>query len=48
MPIGEIAMLTDFGHELIRLYRKIERDAAKAAAGPIEKLSKQLAVRAEA
>jgi molybdate transport system regulatory protein len=44
---GGHAVLTDFGHELIRLYRKIERDAAKAAAGPMAKLAKQLAVRAD-
>jgi molybdate transport system regulatory protein len=44
---GGHAVLTEFGHELIQLYRKIERDAAKAAAEPMEKLAKQLSARAE-
>jgi molybdate transport system regulatory protein len=45
---GGHAALTPFGRELIRLYRKIESDAATAVAGPMEDLAAQLAVRAEA
>jgi molybdate transport system regulatory protein len=45
---GGHAMLTEFGHELVRLYRKIEKDAAAAVAGPMEELAGQLAVRGEA
>ena len=44
---GGNAVLTAFGHELIRLYRKIETDAAQAAAGPMAELSGQLAIRPE-
>jgi molybdate transport system regulatory protein len=44
---GGHAVLTAFGHELVALYRKIEQDAAAAAAGPMERLAEQLAVRAE-
>jgi molybdate transport system regulatory protein len=44
---GGHAVLTEFGHELIGLYRKIERDAAAAVAEPMERLAEQLAVRAD-
>ena len=43
---GGHAVLTEFGHELVRLYRKIEKDATAAVAKPIELLAGQLAVRA--
>lgn len=43
---GGHAVLTAFGHELVGLYRKIEQDAAAAVAEPMERLAKQLAVRA--
>ena len=44
---GGHAVLTAFGRTVVDLYRKIERDAAVAVAGPMESLAKQLAVRAE-
>src|SRR5271168_3383785 len=39
---GGHATLTAFGRELIALYRKIETDAAAAAAAPMERLAEQL------
>jgi molybdate transport system regulatory protein len=42
---GGHAALTDFGRELIGLYRQIERDAAAAVTGPMGRLAEQLAVR---
>ena len=35
---GGHAQLTEFGHELVRLYRKIERDAAAAVADQLKAL----------
>ena len=43
---GGHAALTDFGQEVIRLYRQIETDAATAAAGSMRKLEEQIAARA--
>jgi len=40
---GGHALLTEFGHELIRLYRDIERDAAQAVAGKLETLKAAIA-----
>ena len=39
---GGHAALTDFGRELIGLYRKIESDAAGAAAGSMRKLEEHI------
>jgi molybdate transport system regulatory protein len=40
---GGHAVLTDFGRELIGLYRTIEADAAAAAAGSMERLKHHIA-----
>ena len=40
---GGHAALTEFGQELIGLYRKIETDAAAAAAGSMRKLEEHIA-----
>jgi len=42
---GGHAALTDFGRELIGLYRKIESDAAAAAAASLQKLEEHIAAR---
>ena len=40
---GGGAGLTDFGRELIRVYREMEREAAGALAGPLHRLEQALA-----
>ncbi len=40
---GGHAVLTEFGHELVRRYRTIERDASAAVAGQLEALKADLA-----
>lgn len=42
---GGNAVLTDFGRELIGLYRQIETDAAAAAAGSMQRLEAHIAAR---
>jgi len=42
---GGHAALTEFGRELIGLYRQIETDAAAAAAGSMRKLEAHIAAR---
>jgi molybdate transport system regulatory protein len=43
---GGHAELTEFGHELVRRYRAIERDAAAAVAGQMDELAAELALAA--